>query len=53
MARIPSRQEETVPNADSVLPGLIAGAGFTDVTESMVIPTPSGSITAFTATEAG
>lgn len=50
--RIDGRRD-TQPNADGVLPGLIAGAGFTDVTESMVIPTPSGSITVFSATKAG
>ncbi len=50
--RIDGRRD-TQPNADDVLPGLIAGAGFADVTESMVIPTPSGSISVFTATKAG
>lgn len=46
-------RRDTQPNADGVLPGLIAAAGFADVTESMVIPTPSGSISVFTATKPG
>ncbi|MBN8815966.1 MAG: class I SAM-dependent methyltransferase [Sphingomonas sp.] len=50
--RIDGRRD-TQPNADGALPGLIAGAGFTDVTESMVITTPSGSISVFTANKAG
>lgn len=40
---------DTQPNADGVLPMLIAGAGFAAVTETQVIPTPSGSISVFTA----
>lgn len=50
--RIDGRRD-TQPNADGVLPGLIAAAGFADVVESMVIPTPSGSISVFTATKPG
>ncbi|MBN8809137.1 MAG: class I SAM-dependent methyltransferase [Sphingomonas sp.] len=46
-------REDTQPNADGVLPRLIAGAGFADVAESMVIPTPSGSISILTATKVG
>ena len=40
---------DTQPNADGVLPLLIAGAGFAGVTETQVIPTPSGAISVFTA----
>lgn len=46
-------REDTQPNADGVLPRLIAEAGFADVAESMVIPTPSGSISIFTARRLG
>lgn len=46
-------REDTQPNADGVLPGLIAEAGFAEVTESMVIPTPSGSISVLTARRPG
>lgn len=42
-----------MPNADGVLPCLIAGAGFTGGAESMVISTPSGSISVFNATTVG
>ncbi|MBS0504219.1 MAG: class I SAM-dependent methyltransferase [Proteobacteria bacterium] len=42
-------ETDTQPNADGVLPRLIAEAGFAGVTETQVIPTPSGSISVFTA----
>ena len=35
---------DTQPNADGVLPGLIAGVGFREVKELRVIPTATGSI---------
>lgn len=41
--------EDTQPNADGVLPGLIADAGFTDVTERQRIHTLTGTIAIFTA----
>jgi ubiquinone/menaquinone biosynthesis C-methylase UbiE len=40
---------DTQPNADGALPGLIACAGFVDLAETMVLPTPSGAISVFTA----
>ncbi|GAA3455396.1 hypothetical protein GCM10018962_72290 [Dactylosporangium matsuzakiense] len=40
---------DTQPNADGALPGLIAGAGFTDVREAAVIPTVTGSISIYVA----
>lgn len=49
--RIDGRRD-TQPNADGALPGLIAGADFADITEATTIPTPSGSISVFTATKA-
>lgn len=36
--------ENTQPNADGVLPDLMSEAGFTDLAERRVIPTPTGSI---------
>ena len=41
--------ESTQPNADGMLPQLIAHAGFADVTETKVIQTPTGSISIYTA----
>ncbi|GAA4882718.1 class I SAM-dependent methyltransferase [Kitasatospora terrestris] len=40
---------DTQPNADGVLPGLIAGAGFTAVREAELVPTLTGSISVYTA----
>ncbi|WP_433206202.1 class I SAM-dependent methyltransferase [Dactylosporangium sp. CS-047395] len=40
---------DTQPNADGVLPGLIAEAGFRDVAEAAVVPTVTGSISVYTA----
>ncbi|GAA5174566.1 hypothetical protein GCM10023321_78670 [Pseudonocardia eucalypti] len=42
-------RRDTQPNADGVLPGLIAGARFRDVREAEVVPTPGGSISIYTA----
>ncbi|MBY0508598.1 MAG: class I SAM-dependent methyltransferase [Rhodospirillaceae bacterium] len=39
----------TEPNAHGVLPELMAAAGFTDVEETTVIPTPTGSISLYRA----
>jgi phospholipid N-methyltransferase len=39
----------TQPNADGVLPELMEEAGFTDVKENVVIPTPTGSISLYAA----
>lgn len=36
--------EDTQPNADGILPSLMAAAGFADVEETQVIPTVTGSI---------
>ena len=41
--------EDTQPNADGVLPGLMDMAGFADVTETEVIPTLTGSISLYRA----
>ncbi|MEJ6788175.1 methyltransferase domain-containing protein [Brevundimonas sp. BR2-1] len=41
--------ENTQPNADGVLPDLIAEAGFVDVCEVHVLPTPTGSISFYRA----
>jgi len=41
--------ENTQPNADGVLIGLMHDAGFVDVRESYVIPTPTGSISIYRA----
>ncbi|MEU0555749.1 methyltransferase domain-containing protein [Dactylosporangium sp. NPDC006015] len=40
---------DTQPNADGVLPELIAGAGFGDVREAEVVPTVTGSISLYVA----
>jgi len=45
----PDGVEDTQPNADGVLPDLIAEAGFTDVTERARIHTLTGTIAIFTA----
>jgi SAM-dependent methyltransferase len=39
----------TQPNADGILPLLMAEAGFADVRENQVIPTPTGSISLYSA----
>jgi len=44
--------EHTQPNADGVLPGLIAEAGFADVREVEVVPTITGSISIYVARRA-
>lgn len=41
--------ETTQPNADGVLPGLIAEAGFEGVAETSVVSTPTGSISLYQA----
>jgi hypothetical protein len=41
--------ENTEPNARGVLPGLMRDAGFRDVEETAVIPTPTGSISLYRA----
>jgi len=40
---------DTQPNADGCLPGLIEAAGFRDIKESEVTPTPTGSISLYRA----
>ncbi|WP_410791314.1 class I SAM-dependent methyltransferase [Kribbella sp. C-35] len=40
---------DTQPNADGILPSLIAGAGFEEVCEVEVVPTVTGSISVLTA----
>lgn len=42
-------KQDTQPNADGALPGLIAEAGFRDVREAEVVPTITGSISIYTA----
>ena len=42
-------KEDTQPNADGVLPELMADAGFHDVREAEVVPTVSGSISVYVA----
>ncbi len=42
-------KEDTQPNADGVLPELIAAAGFVDVREAEVVATVSGSISVYVA----
>lgn len=44
--------ENTTPNAAGVLPELMAEAGFEDVRETEVIPTPTGSISLYSARKA-
>lgn len=41
--------ENTQPNADGILPSLIAAAGFADVIEVRSVPTPTGSISLYSA----
>lgn len=41
--------ENTQPNADGVLPTLIEQAGFANVSEVKIIPTPTGTISIYTA----
>jgi SAM-dependent methyltransferase len=41
--------EDTQPNADGALPGLMAEAGFRDVREAEVVPTVTGSISVYVA----
>ena len=41
--------ENTQPNADGVLPSLMQAAGFVDVREQTVVPTPTGSISLYVA----
>ncbi|MGW0854424.1 class I SAM-dependent methyltransferase [Streptomyces sp. NPDC002690] len=45
-------RRDTQPNADGVLPDLMAGAGFADVEEAHVLPTVTGSISVYTARRA-
>ena len=42
-------KEDTQPNADGALPGLMSGAGFRDVREAEVVPTVTGSISVYVA----
>ncbi|MCX5197891.1 class I SAM-dependent methyltransferase [Streptomyces sp. NBC_00249] len=42
-------REDTQPNADGILPGLIREAGFQDVRETEVVPTLTGSISVYVA----
>lgn len=42
--------ENTQPNADGVIPQLMAEAGFQEVSEGRVVPTPTGSISLYSAT---
>jgi hypothetical protein len=44
--------ENTQPNADGVLPELFAAAGFERVVERQSIPTPTGSISIYSANKA-
>lgn len=44
--------EDTQPNADGVLPLVLSEVGFRDVVEAEIVPTPSGSISIFTARRA-
>jgi len=41
--------ENTQPNADGILPELMSEAGFVDIKENSVIPTPTGSISLYSA----
>ncbi len=45
--------ENTQPNADGVLPVLFEEAGFTQISEVKIVPTPTGSISIFTAQKRG
>lgn len=45
--------ENTQPNADGVLPGLIADAGFDRIKEVRAVPTPTGSISLYEAQRGG
>ncbi|GIK49864.1 MAG: hypothetical protein BroJett013_25610 [Alphaproteobacteria bacterium] len=45
--------ENTEPNAQGVLPELMREAGFLDVAERVVIPTPTGSISLYSARKPG
>lgn len=42
--------ENTQPNADGVIPQLMAEAGFREISEGRVVPTPTGSISLYSAT---
>ncbi|NUW46651.1 class I SAM-dependent methyltransferase [Nonomuraea rhodomycinica] len=42
-------KQDTQPNADGALPGLISAAGFRDVREAEVVPTATGSISVYVA----
>ncbi|MBN6054761.1 class I SAM-dependent methyltransferase, partial [Nonomuraea sp. RK-328] len=42
-------KDDTQPNADGALPGLISAAGFGDVREAEVVPTVTGSISIYVA----
>ncbi|MCX7586295.1 class I SAM-dependent methyltransferase [Phenylobacterium sp. 58.2.17] len=41
--------DHTQPNADGVLPGLMSAAGLADVEETRIVPTPTGSISLYSA----
>ena len=49
LVQIGDGKEDTQPNADGVLPGLMAEVGFTDVREAEVVTTGSGSISVYVA----
>ncbi len=42
-------KEDTQPNADGALPGLMSEAGFHDVREAEMVPTATGSISVYVA----
>jgi SAM-dependent methyltransferase len=42
-------KEDTQPNADGALPGLMSDAGFRDVREAELVPTVTGSISVYVA----
>lgn len=52
MVQIVDGFEDTQPNADGRLPGLMAEAGFIDISETAVIPTATGSISVYRAIKA-
>ncbi|MEM8561286.1 MAG: SAM-dependent methyltransferase, partial [Pseudomonadota bacterium] len=41
--------EDTQPNAEGCMPGLLGKAGFLDISEVLVIPTHTGSISIYAA----
>ncbi|GAA2277986.1 hypothetical protein GCM10010149_21830 [Nonomuraea roseoviolacea subsp. roseoviolacea] len=49
LVQLADGKEDTQPNADGALPGLISDAGFRDVREAEVVPTATGSISVYVA----